>query len=1024
MESLTVLIALAAAGSLGFGGFASFLTLQALKHLPKELTPADPKEKGGEEPPNIEESKSNRQSNLLSPMPNGLFRLRTGGYFTTYLIEPKYTLYSNGGTVDRLFDDISTMLGADVPAGTGFQFRQAVVKDGGDLIEEQGIGLLTKKDCHPISQSIKYRQLKFLAEKADTGFFSKSNFSLSIYLPVKHDRDHLNNPFTLTFREIRKHGLTKDALKTALESESKLTKRLMAAESKAYDQAARHLQTIENVSPLSMQRLSTDELWNHLYRAHNLNAASSPPLPQDALADIGELLWQETIQFRGNWYALHGNRPVARISMIVPPESNGESRGCYAGVMRMLGNNPLNLGEYTIITEFIKMDGDAAVKKLKDERWLLEKISSNHQSGQVNFKDPEKATKHREMSQIIDQSTGAGKEMIEVRQYLLVYGEAAETKIELEASVRQLEANVSKLIGLMRKTMKGADVVREEPVAIRALYESTVLGEMSLDKQGRELREQASSLSAFAPVESSWQGMERSHTLAVTVSGRLFGFNLLNNNYMNAPGVLILGASRSGKSNFNGLIINDFFALVPKGRVSGVDNGGSLAAICEMCEGRIYNFKPNVTLAINIWDYNGLEHGEMPDGAQINLVLMAYTILLGIDEDSETGKDQVSVLSKAVMEVYREIIPHNEFGVRRIEPRLANLVRNMQTRHYESKFEKQIGDQISARLASYLGDSWLDAETDASFHRPSKFDVYELSGLSDFRRDIKRYLAFCIGARVRNAIGEKINDEYTPTLAVFEECHELKEDEDLRFVLKAAQASTRHGGKNNTVPIFVTHSFKDIASFTGIVENLGAIFIGQQDNIKQLMEERGLNAEVERAVRGIQNKKGSHSQFVLVFGKGDTQIVQPVTVFLSSVELWMFTTDPYERNARALMKKFFPHWNLAEQVICLAENYDRGLTFYGKTELDQDWLDRLIEQERAANPAYRKYLRDLENGKLIDQETILEAQELNEMSEELIEQLDEFLGTGRDQISEEMQALGINIPGLIIVEDGGQKYDI
>lgn len=1023
MDTYSMMVALAAAGSLGFGGFGGYLALRALQHLPKELRAEVPATVNFDETAIIEESKSNRMSNILSPMPNGMFRLRTGGYFSTYLIEPKHTLYSSGNVVDRLFDDISTMLSADVPVGTAFQFRQAISKDSGSLIEEQGIGLLTKKDCHPISQSLKFRQLKSLTDKADRGFFNQSNYSLSVYLPIKHDQDHLNNPFTLTYREIRKNGLSKKALKTPFESESKLTKRLVDSEAKAYDQAGRYLQTIENNSPFEMNRLSTEELWDQLYRSHNLNATSSPPLPQDTLADVGELLWQESIQFRGNWYALHGNRPVARISMIVPPESNNETAGCYGGIVRMLSNNPVNLGEYTIITEFIKMDREKAVKKLKDERWILEKISSSAESGQANFKDPEKRTKYREMSQVIDESTQAGKEIIEFRHYLLVYGEPAETKAELENSIKQLDANCSKLIGLMRKTMKGADVIREEPYAIRALYESTVLGEMAVTPQGRELREQASSLSVFAPVESSWQGMEKSHTLAVTTSGRLFGFTLINNNYMNAPGVLILGAARSGKSNLNSLIVNDFLALTPNGSVNGVDYGGSLAPICEILEGKIFNFKPNVTKAVNIWDYSGIENGEMPTGEQINLVLMAYSILLGIEKDSQIGKDQASVLTKAVSEVYHEIVPHNEFGVRRVEPRLANLVRSLQTRHYENALEKSVGEQIANRLSSYLNDSWLDAETDADYHRISRFNVYELSGLDDFRPDIKRYLAFCIGARVRNAIGEKINDQYAPTLSIFEECHELTDDEDLRFVLKAAQKSTRHGGKTNTVPIFVTHSFKDISEFTGIVENLGAIFIGQQDNIKQLMEERGLNKEVETAIRQIQNKKGSHSQFVMIFGKGDTQIVQPVTVFLSNVELWMFTTDPYERNARETMKKYFPHWSLAEQVICLAENYDRGLTFYGKTELDEEWLESLIAREKESNPAYRKYVRDLANGKIIDESQILERGDLEELSEELFEEF-ENLFDPTEQIPQELRDLGIDISGAIIVDGGGEKYDI
>lgn len=1018
MEPISILIALAAAGTLGFGGFSSFLAFKALKSLPQTEDNSAPENKTKAE--KFSESGGARRSNLLSPFPDGIFRMRNGGYFTTYLFEPSLTLYSDADAVDRIYDDLGSMLGADVPVGTGFQFRQSVFRDNGDLIEEQGIGLLTKPDCHPIAQSLKYRQIKFLADRADAGQFKKSNFSLSVYLPVKHDQDHLNNPITLTLREVRKNGFSKKALKSGFESESDLTKRLLAAEEKSFSEAQTHLRTIENNAPLKLNRLSTAELWDHLYRSHNLNATSSPPLPSDQLADVGELLWQETIQFRGNSYALHGNRPVARISMIVPPESDERNNGCFAGVMRLIGNHPINFGDYTIVTEFIKEDREKSIKSLQSDLWRLERFGSSATSGQTEFKDPNKKKQWQELKQVIDQSTNAGGEIIKMRQYLVVYGEPAETSEELKTSVKMLDDNCGKLIALLRKTMRGADFVREEPYAIRSLYQSTILGEMELSPQGREIREQASSLSVFAPIEYGFTGMPNSHTIVTTTTGRLLGFNLISNSYMNATGVLIIGATRSGKSNFNSLILNDFFALIPEARVCAVDYGGSLAPLAEVCEGRIYNFKPNVRRPINIWDYSGLERGTMPDSEQVNLVLQAYAILLDIDEKSEIGKDQRSVLLKAVKEVYKEIIPHNELNKRRIEPRLANLVRSLQTRHYESKGEYAIGEQIAGRLSGFIGDPWLDAETHESYHRPSRFDVYEVLGLSDFDKDTKRYLSFTIGARVRNAVTATVDGKFTPTLTVFEECNSLIDDPDLKNVILAAQMCSKHGGKNFTIPLYVSHTYSSVAQFPDITENLGAIFIGSQDNLKQLMQDRGLNQEVERSVRQIRNQKGSHSQFVLVFGKGDNQIVQPVTVFLSSIELWMFTTDPNERNARAVMKKYFPHWSLAQHLLCLSGHYERGLTFYGKTEIDQAILDGLIEREKDVNPKYRKFLKNLESGKIIENEILLDDADIEELSEELKDAVDEIF-SNHSQIPEELKDLGINIPGAIIADGGRHK---
>ena len=49
-------------------------------------------------------------------------------------------------------------------------------------------------------------------------------------------------------------------------------------------------------------------------------------------------------------------------------------------------------------------------------------------------------------------------------------------------------------------------------------------------------------------------------------------------------------------------------------------------------------------------------------------------------------------------------------------------------------------------------------------------------------------------------------------------------------------------------------------------------------------------------------------------------------VDLSPSELWTFTTNPDERNARARVQSLKPTWPMAVVIAWLAERYPRGLT--------------------------------------------------------------------------------------------------
>jgi hypothetical protein len=75
-----------------------------------------------------------------------------------------------------------------------------------------------------------------------------------------------------------------------------------------------------------------------------------------------------------------------------------------------------------------------------------------------------------------------------------------------------------------------------------------------------------------------------------------------------------------------------------------------------------------------------------------------------------------------------------------------------------------------------------------------------------------------------------------------------------------------------------------------------------------------------------------------VIGAGQDQTVEMIQMDLSPAELWTFTTNPYERNARARVSALRPEWPLADAITWLATTYPRGLASEGLVEIDESLL--------------------------------------------------------------------------------------
>lgn len=140
--------------------------------------------------------------------------------------------------------------------------------------------------------------------------------------------------------------------------------------------------------------------------------------------------------------------------------------------------------------------------------------------------------------------------------------------------------------------------------------------------------------------------------------------------------------------------------------------------------------------------------------------------------------------------------------------------------------------------------------------------------------------------------------------------------------------------------MLATQAYEDLSSLPDIAKTAGVKLIGKQiGDYGQLVADSGLSLQSAAAISVIHNVPGSYAQFLLVLGSGDDKIMQMVQCDLSPVELWTFTTNPDERNARARAQTLCPHWSLAQVITWLAEHYPQGLTGAGLVRIDESLLN-------------------------------------------------------------------------------------
>lgn len=880
-----------------------------------------------------------RASSIIG-MWQGCLRHTDGGYTRGYNVPLAATMLAHEHVIDSRYNRIGRMLAVPKPPGTVISFRLSNDADLGQAIYEHERDRAPVEATHPLARRMQDYGLEFYAGLAAGSSFRRSALTCWVRVPAKHDRDDSSHGLAAAvptlFTELRKGGVAEVgravSRASAVGGTDKLTRRLMRDEQEAFASAEKIFRLVEREVRLEMKRMTEDETFDRIYLGHRQNALSTPRLNREAMFDIHGHLCGESID-SGGWYLMHGSFPVAVISLFTPPQPVID-----ATMTRFLTAHPNLNFRHTVVAEFVYLDRAVAKKKL-DKRIRQIQRSAVRPNGASEL-TPEGARALGELNQVRDSLTSPVEALVQGRVYALVYGQRAETRAELRSSLQTLEENCERLISTFR-LIPGADAEREEPAALRMLYPKMIVGEADARATDREIEEMANSVACFVPTESAWAGSRGPHSIHQTTTGRILPLNLFDTNITPQPVVLVIGGSGSGKSVLMARTACDVLATMPKARVRVIDFSEMFRPLIEMIGGRQLRFVPGEPRTINIWDYPGLELSEMPDEAQVSLVVGDILTQARVRGDDERAEMAEKIIETVVKDVYQMEVPRNRAAMPKHEPTLSHFLNTLRSYPWKSTKIKDRAEALLLSLEVYRDHPWLDAPTHPDYAAHSPLDVYECDSLYAFSKDVRASMGYRVSAWVTRSIGEKMPDgTLSPTLLIFDEAHKYKTDHPEMFY--PLNKGARQGRTNNVVTMIGTHAYEDLDAIYGVIKNAGTKIIGTQTgDFSKLAEDTNLSAAAIDAVRAITNVEGLHAQYVLSIGDGNKQVVEMIQSDLSPIELWTYTSKSYEKDARVGLKLLRPEWSALERMTWLAEHYPRGLAYTGRTEIDERLLKRV-----------------------------------------------------------------------------------
>jgi len=947
MEPLTIIggIAAAAGAGLGVGVGAKLLPIALQAH--RDLRPSKLKADAQSTLRIAEDERQRRRlarpdgrmrDSSIAGICDDALRHTDGSYTCAWEADLAPTMLAHDPVVETRCDELARLLAVEKSPGTVIQFRFSSGPDPGRAIGAHLNARGNDLFVHPEAAQLHAMNVDFYQVAAASGAYRQCKLSVWARVPMQQKGDETNRGLSAfipnAFAEIRRQGVANlDRVIRQVWAETAddgVVRRLLDDEREAREKAEKLFRLIERECPLHLKRLGLEALWEAIYLGHRQNARSVPILPDAPGLDIRDYLCGETID-GDDGYVMHGSHPAAIVTLFSPPQPIIAS-----DALRALTLNPALNFRHTLIAEFVTLNQRKAARRL--DRRIRQVRRTHIRADGRQRQTPEARAALFDLESVRDHITGSREALIEARFYAVIYAEPARTRAELKESLGNLDRYCEQMVTAMQ-AIPGVEAAREEPDSLRALYHRALVGETDARPTGREISEVAGSLAALVPTESAWEGARPPHTLCSTPTGRLIGFDLFDRAEISSPLAVVLGGPGSGKSTMMARIINDVLATLPEARVRAVDFGESLAPHVDVTRGRHLRFSLEDTRTINIWDYPGLELGAAPDETQIALVVMDAMRLARVKADDSIAED---ILTNVVTEVYKNEVPRNAYDRQRHEPVHSHLLALLESYPFQSAAVKDRAATLALALEKYRNHPWLDAPTHPDFAADSPYDVYELDSLDNFPQDVRETLAGRVAARVLRSIGQlKADGTRTPTLLVFDEVWKIVQQ--YPGILRVIQKGARTGRRENTVTMLATHTYEDFTGLHDITKTAGVKIIGKQiGDYAKLIADAGLSENAAAAISAIRNVAGEYAQYVIALGSGQDQTVEMIQMDLSPAELWTFTTNPYERNARARVSTFHPDWPLAAAIAWLAAHYPRGLASQRLIAIDQSLLAQTI----------------------------------------------------------------------------------
>ncbi|MFL6228716.1 MAG: VirB4 family type IV secretion system protein [Pyrinomonadaceae bacterium] len=880
-----------------------------------------------------------------------------GSYTKAYHVSMPATLYAEGETVERCYNDWARALQSIKQHGCIVQLRHDAWPDSGRALAEHIRAQAHAKDTYVPARMLHTVGLTGTESAARAAQYQDDRLTLWVRVPVRHANDPSRARLSLLAsflpalaKDIRKQGLA-GLLRAAVTAWTRTNVEALCVRSRLDEEAAceaasQLFAAVEHMCPLELRSFTREEMWREVYRSHRLNERAAPALPLDETADLRQYLCGEEIRGSGQ-FILHGDYPVTIVSLFRPP-----TPVISAGMLRVMTANPNLVFRHTTVVEYLTLDQEKAKTHLKNQFKDLSRAQRavTRKSPTPGDDDPEVLAAQQDIRHLREEMAGGRESLIEARVYVVVYGERARTRAELYDSIKRLDEYCRHVVSALGR-IPGADAAREAPAALRALYPQMVAGEASAERTGREFTETTRALARLAPFEGVWRGSPRPVTLVTTPSNHLIGFDLFDANEVPSPLGLLLAGSRGGKSVLLSEIITNALATIKKLRVRVVDYGNSQEPLVAALGGRHLKFDPQERATINVWDYKGLEQGEPPTELQKWYVVQDALQLARVDTadtSSPYARFAEDILTLMVREVYHNEVPRNGLGKPKQEPRHEHLLEMLATYQFEDVEADAVRTQLRIALETFRGDPFLDAPTSREFAAESPLDVYEMKSLESFSDRVRQSLAFRIVARVIQSEGHREPDgTRTKMLLAFDEMWEYTRG--YPRVVAAIDRYARTGGKEGVLTLLATQAFKDITGTPeapnpighSLMSNVGVKFIGvQTGDYADMARKFKFSDATSAAIDSIKNMPGRYSEFVGVWGAGAHQQVQKFRVVLnSSLKLWTYTSNSDERNARRRVQYLRPHWHPVQVYMWLAEHYPQGLVAAGLTQIDEALLD-------------------------------------------------------------------------------------